>query len=1420
MELLENDSKGNSMLKRRAARCYASGKKYEKAAKLFEEEELLGQAAEAYLATGKCEKAGDLFNEKNEFFRAIECYSQIRNWEKLLRCVYKHKDSMTVEQRQKYIYKYVPAALEDLMPKLLPTVEKETTYVNKVIEEDKNKIAEVNESDEESDGENKTDQSIEKKTIFVIGRGEEYENEKLVSSEEEEEKENEPEEYVLKAGEENNEENEEENEGEESEENAEKSLEESQKILESASNPFLNKSQMSQDSFVLLDNASQSDSFSIISGSEFRLGEALGEGLEDIDPEDEWLQLENRSVVESLASAIKKDGSLMSDYSIIDNVHAAALNLGGRLVSTKADIFIEDESMRKIIEIIGMFSDEVNSYLKSLRSAESLMSSQIMKEDWQLVSLIDLDDMSQELLGVILDTLEDFGMFKMCLVVCNRYHLAERLGRYVNSLGFKYSNLSSIKINEIDKPNFLLSQTQRAVIAYTAVHNVFEMLNPEYLSLKEKFDLKNLGIESLQGLLLLGYWKKTVYIMDKENSLAVTSAFLDWKNYKNIYLMFYEGADISKASKEGFEWLPFEIPKNNAEMNAAIIALDSVVWNLNAFYSLTIQKKYIYTTTGELPEFPSYFSYNSAFWTHQINKDDNSDFSTFIDCFATIKNIFSLNKPRTILKIWDSLSAFTQIFYALHTSTKTQDLLQNFSSESFQTVLQALSMVIKFLTTSTTTLPADPYYSAILFALLSPFGIRQIENGLITQVYPYATHAIVHKSSSIFKHIKINEITNTYIADIEGQFLLIPIKDVKDALVQIFVQNIAPVIRVRAKRYTEIVFRTEKLTTEERDSEIIVCLANIYGELWMHDFLKSHVYGNPYCLNSYVESDMLGNKKYIEYAEAKKKLDGLYEMTDGYEYSIYYLQYTRNSEIKSLEKIINNYEKFMTESYGFSKSDIIRYLLDKSKFLYFYDAKITEIARHALLSYIQIAINLSEKDHHDDETVKYLWMAYELSKISGYSLYFQEMLNSRYKSIIKNEAKAPKISLFHKYALIYLDIDYYYKAGYLEDVSNSICSLFEYQFKDFEILNKIFLFKKAVCSWVLSLGINAFLPKCFEPYLSCFVKEDKKFIIKDIVKGSDGNLSVELIKWLFEVLSSICTSSIPIDEKEAFLLEMYEIFYLISVYGNTKLLFKEVFQLFSGAQFEHSFRFKPFAENLLSVFEIDSEEKLDEFQKNSEKYCNFKEFIEIEHENIKENKIAAGELNKCWFDECRVLALRHQVERRLRRLNMRKVRRIKITNPIEQIYFSAISHKLAETEDQKPQIMLKTWKNSRNNMKLLYKIQRYQSILLNCFYTVPSTKALDFHYLLGQMTFITNLNEEFQKYAASGYDDLEEFVKKSFSQIEENKVKLKSWKKVMAPILLLDNNQIQVKRKWNTKWVEKKTKLFKKRRLRDPFKRN
>ena len=64
-------------------------------------------------------------------------------------------------------------------------------------------------------------------------------------------------------------------------------------------------------------------------------------------------------------------------------------------------------------------------------------------------------------------------MFKLCLIVCNRYGLADRVGRYLISLTTKYSNLGKLKINEFKNKVFAASQAQRAFVAYTAVHNAF-----------------------------------------------------------------------------------------------------------------------------------------------------------------------------------------------------------------------------------------------------------------------------------------------------------------------------------------------------------------------------------------------------------------------------------------------------------------------------------------------------------------------------------------------------------------------------------------------------------------------------------------------------------------------------------------------------------------------------------------------------------------------------------------------------------------------------------------------------------------------------------------------------------------------------------------------------------------------------------
>lgn len=55
--------------------------------------------------------------------------------------------------------------------------------------------------------------------------------------------------------------------------------------------------------------------------------------------------------------------------------------------------------------------------------------------------MIDLDNISKELLYLILDTLEHYELFRLCFIICNRYDLKEKVGRFLASIGNKYSNI-------------------------------------------------------------------------------------------------------------------------------------------------------------------------------------------------------------------------------------------------------------------------------------------------------------------------------------------------------------------------------------------------------------------------------------------------------------------------------------------------------------------------------------------------------------------------------------------------------------------------------------------------------------------------------------------------------------------------------------------------------------------------------------------------------------------------------------------------------------------------------------------------------------------------------------------------------------------------------------------------------------------
>ena len=60
--------------------------------------------------------------------------------------------------------------------------------------------------------------------------------------------------------------------------------------------------------------------------------------------------------------------------------------------------------------------------------------------------MIELDDLPQELMGLILDTLEHYEMYRLCLVLCGRYQLTDRISRYISAVSQKYSNLSTNRV--------------------------------------------------------------------------------------------------------------------------------------------------------------------------------------------------------------------------------------------------------------------------------------------------------------------------------------------------------------------------------------------------------------------------------------------------------------------------------------------------------------------------------------------------------------------------------------------------------------------------------------------------------------------------------------------------------------------------------------------------------------------------------------------------------------------------------------------------------------------------------------------------------------------------------------------------------------------------------------------------------------
>jgi hypothetical protein len=100
--------------------------------------------------------------------------------------------------------------------------------------------------------------------------------------------------------------------------------------------------------------------------------------------------------------------------------------------------------------------------------------------------MVDLDQVGPEFLNILLDCLESFELYKLCLIVCNRYQLTERVGRYLVSIANKYSNLSQIATQFVTMfhPQHKDVQAQVSFIAHQAIHSALELIEPRFLAIK------------------------------------------------------------------------------------------------------------------------------------------------------------------------------------------------------------------------------------------------------------------------------------------------------------------------------------------------------------------------------------------------------------------------------------------------------------------------------------------------------------------------------------------------------------------------------------------------------------------------------------------------------------------------------------------------------------------------------------------------------------------------------------------------------------------------------------------------------------------------------------------------------------------------------------------------------------------------
>ncbi|CAD8097528.1 unnamed protein product [Paramecium primaurelia] len=272
------------------------------------------------------------------------------------------------------------------------------------------------------------------------------------------------------------------------------------------------------------------------------------------DPDDEWLIQDQKSLIQSMSSKI----SHQSEFSNIVLLNQSSQK---SLLKSKNNIFISNNVLQQLIQKSLLFSDEFRNHLDSQKYKAVQLSNRKDNDkefDHMINFFYDLENIDIDSIYMILDILEQFKSYKLCIYLCNYFKLSSYLGRYLVSLVSAYSpltkNNASVDIQMITMGSYRRTLLEQSTLSQIVFNNIIETINPIFLIFKNEEDLNlsnSLGLNCYQELIGLGFWKTLIYQLNFKHSIDLCMSF---NNFSDVIEIFKKIKLNKQSDQEQFRF--------------------------------------------------------------------------------------------------------------------------------------------------------------------------------------------------------------------------------------------------------------------------------------------------------------------------------------------------------------------------------------------------------------------------------------------------------------------------------------------------------------------------------------------------------------------------------------------------------------------------------------------------------------------------------------------------------------------------------------------------------------------------------------------------------------------------------------------------------------------------------------------------